>query len=174
MYVFVFRCQGCPSVYYDHPSDSTERGGSVLPSSDSHEFGGCGKFVFFTHDMSIYKSSSMRRCAKKCQHSRPVMLSLENPAHKVGRAFAGPTRLGTWISGGLPLSSLVRAMYRASGVCTHSGLCWTPAFVLGVWDFGSCSVETAVWSAASKNPGPWVSSPVDNISCVVTACCWRD
>ncbi|GAB5578353.1 probable methyltransferase TARBP1 isoform X6 [Prionailurus iriomotensis] len=34
---------GCSSVYYDHPSDSIERGGSVLPSSDSHEFGRHGE-----------------------------------------------------------------------------------------------------------------------------------
>ena len=81
-------------MYHDHPSDSLERGGSVLPSSDSHEFGRRGKFVFFTHDTSIYKSFSMSRCAEKCQHSRPVVLSLESPAHKVSPALARGWELG--------------------------------------------------------------------------------
>lgn len=67
-------------MYYDHAPDSVERGGSVLPSSDSNEFGRCGKFIFFTHGSSICKSVLVSGCTKRSQHSRLVMLSLESPA----------------------------------------------------------------------------------------------
>lgn len=60
-------------MHYDHPSDSVERGGPVLSSSDSHEFGRCGKFLFFIQDTSVYKPVSVSRCAREGQHSRPAM-----------------------------------------------------------------------------------------------------
>lgn len=49
---------------------------------------------FFTQDTSIYKSFSMSKCAKTCQHSRSVMLSLESPAHKVSLVLAGGPECG--------------------------------------------------------------------------------
>ena len=39
---------------------------------------------------------------------------------------------------------------------------WTPAFLLGVWNFGSCGLShrqrVPIWPASNENPGLWVLS----------------
>lgn len=48
----------------------------------------------FTQDTSFYESFSVNKCAKTCQQSRSVTLSLESPARKVGLALAGGLECG--------------------------------------------------------------------------------
>lgn len=54
---------------------------------------------------------------------------------------------GNWILGGFP--ALIKVAHCADCLCKQCGLCWTPALLLGVWNFGRCLAEAA-WVTSSR------------------------
>lgn len=74
-------------------------------------------------------------CAERSKHSRPALLSLESPACTWPSA-------GVWELGSHSVLSQQSTDKAVSlwpdCLCRQYDLCWTPAFLLEVWNFGTC------------------------------------
>lgn len=76
------------------------------------------------------------------------------------------------ISGGFPPFLDKKGSLCLNCLFKQQGLCWTPAFLLGVWHFDMCWPRMAMGPAPGKHPHEYLeASLVDSIPHILI-CCW--
>lgn len=94
-------------------------------------------------------------CAEKSKHSRLTAILCKTCFHCWSLA-------DIWELGFGRVPTIHRTA-KSGSLCLYCRykqclLCWTPAFLLAVWNLGTCKAQGAYVVASHKNSGPWVSN----------------